>query len=180
MSVTAVVSRTARIAHDEDAAPIEAALRIGLDIHALDVLDRQRAAVNGDGVRRTLPAGLRALVREKTMSAGTCLDVEAVSRHIDRALDVAVPIDRTELIVMHRNNGLIRRLDFELDVMMERIVAIAIVDTLLLPELLHRFHIVIGSFSDLLLDRAGCLRRCRVRFYTGASVGLSIVEIQLL
>ena len=180
LSVTAHVSRPTRVAHDEDAAPVEAALRIGLDIHALDILDRERAAVYGDGVRRALPARLRAFVREKAMSAGACLDVEAVSRHIDRALDVTVPIDRTELIVPHRDDGLVRRLDFELDVMMERIVAVAIVDTLFLPELLHRFHIVVISFSDLLLDRAGCFGRCRVRFYTGTSVGLAIVEIQFL
>ena len=180
MSVTAIVSRTARIAHDKDATPVKAALRIGLDIHALDIFDRERAAVDGDGIRRALPTGLRTLVREKTMSTGTCLDIETMSRHINRAFDVAVPIDRTELIVLHRDDRLVRRLYFELDVMMERIVAVAIVDALFLPEFLHGFHIVVISFSNLLLDRAGCRRRCRIRFYMGASIGFSIVEIQLL
>ena len=180
MSMTAIVSRTARITHDEDAASVEAALRIGLDIHALDILDRERAAVDGDGIRRALPTGLRTLVREKTMSAGTRLDVETMPRHIDRAFDVAVPIDRTELIVLHRDDRLVRRLYFKLDVMMERVVTLAIVDTLFLPEFLHGFHIVVISFSNLLLDRAGCRRRCRIRFYMGASVGVSIVKIHLL
>ena len=100
LPMAAHMSCAARIAHDEDAASVEAALRIRLDIHALDVLDRERAAVDGDGVRRALPARIRSLTRQESVPARPCLDIEPVSRHIDRALDVAVPVDRAELIVL--------------------------------------------------------------------------------
>ena len=94
------LSMAAHMSCAEDAAPVKAALRIRLDIHALDVLDRERAAVDGDGIRRALPARIRPLPRQEPVSARPCLDVEPVSRHIDRALDVAVPVDRAELIVL--------------------------------------------------------------------------------
>ena len=167
--MTAHVSRTARIAHDEDAASVETALRIRLDIHALDILDRKRAAVDGDGIRRTLPACLRAFVRQKAMTAGTCLDVEAMPRHINRTFNVAVPVDRPELIVPRRSDGLIRRLYLKLDVAMEGIVPLAVVNTLAFPICLGIVRIEI-AFGNLLLNRFARQRSCIFGLYMSAPV----------
>ena len=196
MSLAAHVTGTAGIPHDEDAAPIEAARRVGFNIHALDVLDREGAAVDGDRVRCTLPSRLFALFRQESMSAGACLDPKAMPCHVDAAFCVAVPVDRAEFVVLFRDDGVVRRFRHEFDVTVEGVVALAVVDALALPVRLGvgRAEVALG---DLFVDGTFKLRRRRVRwiilcrrrwrvrrrillFYMRLSVGFLVREIKLL
>ena len=196
MSLAAHVTGTAGIPHDEDAAPIEAARRVGFNIHSLDVLNREGPAVDGDRVRCTLPSRLFALFRQESMSAGACLDPKAMPCHVDAAFCVAVPIDRAEFVVLFRDDGVVRRFRHEFDVTVEGVVALAVIDALALPVRLDVGRTEV-AFGDLFVDgvfcrrrrrwlrRILCRRRCRVRrrilrLYMRLSVGFLVREIKLL
>ena len=183
MSLAAHVTGTAGIPHDEDAAPIEAARRVGFNLHALDVLDREGAAVDGDRVRCTLPSRLFALFRQESMSTGACLDPKAMPCHVDAAFCVAVPVDRAEFVVLFRDDGVVRRFRHEFDVTVEGVVALAVVDALALPVCLGVGRAEV-AFSNLFVDGAFKLRRRWVRrilrFYMRLSVGFLVREIKLL
>ena len=62
--MAALMIAATRIPHDKDATPIEASMRIRFDIHSLNILDRKRATVNGDGIRRALPSHIWSLPRQ--------------------------------------------------------------------------------------------------------------------
>ena len=176
LSVPARMRGVPRIAHDEDAAPVQAALGIRLDGHTLDILDAQRSAVDGDGIRRALPTGVRSLSRQEAVTTGTRLNVEAMTGHVDRAVNVAVPVDRAELVVLCRDDRIIRRTGDELHVLAEGIVALAVIDTLRLPVGFRLVRIEIG-FGDLLVNS---LLRQRIRFrglHIGTPVGFPIIHI---
>ena len=157
MTLAAHVIGTAGIPHDEDAAPIEAARRVGFYIHPLDVLDREGAAVDGDRVRCALPARLFAFFRQEAVSAGACLDPKTMPRHVDAAFCVAVPVDRAEFVVLFRDDGVVRRFRHEFSVTVKRIVALAVVDSLGLPVCLDvgRTEVALG---DLFVDGILCRR----------------------